>query len=150
MNFRGNYPYQLDDRGRLPIPPRYRLPFEPGAVLVPGTEPCIEVYTQEGWDKEAEVLAQVPMESEEARQAVRAFFSTSIDAQVDGQGRIVLPASLREFGGLKREVVVIGAKNRLEIWDREAWDSQQPELQAVRRAVLSDIGKRKAQTAQAG
>lgn len=150
MNFRGNQAYQIDERGRLPIPPRYRSLFEPGAVLVPGTELCIEVYTQQGWDMEAEVLEQVPMESEEARQAVRAFFATSTDAPVDNQGRIVLPAPLRDYAGLKREVVVIGAKNRLEIWDRDAWEQQQPQLQAVRRSVLDGIGQRKTQAAQVG
>lgn len=150
MDFRGNQAYQLDDRGRVPIPPRYRTSFEHAAVLVPGTEMCIEVYTSDAWNEQAAILRQAPMGSEEARQAQRAFFANSYDAPVDGQGRIVLPASLREYAGLKRDVVVIGSDNRLEIWDRDAWDAQQPGLQAMRRAVLANMAHRAAEVQQAG
>lgn len=150
MDFRGNQPYQLDDRGRVPIPPRYRTSFEHAAVLVPGTESCIEVYTSDAWEEQAAILRRAPMGSEEARQAQRAFFANSYDSQVDGQGRIVLPASLREYAGLKRDVVVIGSDNRLEIWDRDAWELLQPGLQAVRRAVLANLGQSAAETPKAG
>lgn len=152
MSFRGSQPYQIDDRSRVPIPPRYRPAFLEGAVLVPGTENCIEVYTVDGWDEQAAVLDQVPMESEEARQAHRAFFANSTDAPCDTQGRIVIPAQLREYAGLRKDVIVAGIKDRLEIWDKDAWDAQQPDLQATRRSVLSDIGRRKqqAQLGQAG
>lgn len=152
VTFRGSQPYQLDERSRVQIPARYRAAFNDGAVLVPGTEHCIEVYTVQGWEEEAAVLEQVPMESEDARQAHRAFFANSSDAPCDAQGRIVLPATLREYASIKRDVVVAGVRDRLEIWDKEAWEAQQPVLQDTRRSVLSDIARRKqqAQLGQAG
>jgi len=149
MAFRGNYEYQLDDRNRVAIPPRYREDFGAGAILTPGVEQCIQVYTQEGYDRQAAVLETVPFESEEGRKARRAFFGNAFDVQKDGQGRLLIPSKLMAYAGLKKDVVVVGTQECLEIWDKALWEGQEEDLTATRLAVLNDIGARKAAQAAA-
>src|SRR5688500_16430106 len=107
MLFRGRWDYQLDDRNRMPIPPAYREVFAARAVLVQGTESCIEMYTEEGWAAQAAVLEKIPMESAAAREAARAFFGSSMDVQPDAQGRLVIPGFLLDDANITKEVRVI-------------------------------------------
>lgn len=139
MLFRGRWDYQLDDRNRMPIPPAYREPFAAKAVLVQGTESCIEMYTEEGWSAQAAVLEKIPMESAAAREAARAFFGSSMDVQPDAQGRLVIPGFLLEDASITKEVRVIGRNHCLEIWDRQAWEGMQDRLRQTRLAVLDSI-----------
>lgn len=142
MSFRGNYDYQLD-KSRVAIPPRYRDEFNAGIVLTPGVDRCIEVYTIEGYERQAAVLEEVAFESEEGRKARRAFMGQAWDTQKDQAGRFQINAWLIGYAGLKKDVVVVGADRCLEIWDKEVWEAQQPELFTTRQAVLNEIGARK-------
>ncbi len=144
MAFRGNYEYQLDDRNRVAIPPRYREDFNAGAIITPGVERCLQLYTLDGYEQQAAVLEEVPFESEEGRKARRAFFGNAFDTQKDNQGRLLIPQPLIEYAGLGKDVVVVGTKECLEIWDRASWQEQQGDLAATRLSVLNDIGARKA------
>ncbi len=141
MAFRGNYEYQLDDRNRVTIPPRYRDDFAAGGILTPGVERCIQLYTQEGYEQEARTLQQVPGASQAGRMARRAFFGSAFDVQKDGQGRVLIPAKLMAYAGRATEVVGVGLESCLEIWDRQAWAAQEPELAATRLAVLNKLGE---------
>lgn len=140
MHFRGRWDYQLDDRNRVPVPPGYREAFARG-VLCQGTEACIELYTELGWKAQAETLERMPLESEEAREAARAFFGSSSDVQTDGQGRISIPGFLLEHAGIEKDVRVLGRNTCLEIWDRAILDGMNDRLKATHRQVLSTIGK---------
>ena len=101
MAFRGNFEYQLDDRNRVALPPKFREAFANGAVLVPGLDGCIEVYTNEGFDAEADnVVGRVPAYSAAGRQLRRAFYASSFDVQRDAQGRLLVPAKLLAHAGI--------------------------------------------------
>lgn len=139
MAFRGNFEYQLDDRNRVALPPKFREAFANGAVLVPGLDGCIEVYTNEGFDAEANVVNRVPAYSAEGRQLRRAFFASSFDAQRDAQGRLLVPAKLLAHAGIERDVVVLGNDQRLEIWDRGLWEQQEAGLPAARADALQRL-----------
>ena len=139
MAFRGNFEYQLDDRNRVALPPKFREDFARGAVLVPGLDGCIEVYTPEGFDAEAGVVERVPAYSEEGRQLRRAFFALSFDVQRDGQGRLLIPAKLLTYAGIERDVVVLGNDQRLEIWDRATWEQQESALPTARANALQRL-----------
>jgi len=151
MAFRGNYDYQLDDRKRVGIPPRYRDDFAGGAVMTPGVERCIQVFTLDGYDAQAAVLGEVPFETEEGRKFRRAFFGKAFDVKQDTQGRLLIPAQLVVHAGLTKDVVVVGAEKCLEIWSKAAWEAQDEDLTATQLAVLNEIGARKkAQNGQVG
>ena len=139
MAFRGNFEYQLDDRNRVALPPKFREAFANGAVLVPGLDGCIEVYTPEGFEAESNVVDRVPAYSAEGRQLRRAFYASSFDAQRDAQGRLLVPAKLLAYAGIERDVVVLGNDQRLEIWDRMRWDQQEAELPAARADALQRL-----------
>ena len=141
MGFRGNFEYQLDDRNRVALPPRFREAFANGAILTPGVERCIEVYTPEGYDRQAEVVDQVPAQSGEGRRLRRAFFGSSFDVQRDGQGRLLLPPKLIDYAGISKDVVVVGSGEWLELWDKAAWDGQEDELQSTRATTLEKIAQ---------
>ena len=139
MAFRGNFEYQLDDRNRVALPPKFREEFANGAVLVPGSDECIEVYTPEGFEAEARVVERVPAYSEAGRQLRRAFFASSFDVQRDGQGRLLIPAKLLSHAGIERDVVVLGNDQRLEIWDRTRWEEQESLLPTARANALQQL-----------
>ena len=139
MAFRGNFEYQLDDRNRVALPPKFREAFANGAVLVPGLDGCIEVYTPEGFEAESNVVGRVPAYSAEGRQLRRAFFASSFDVQRDAQGRLLVPAKLLVHAAIERDVVVLGNDQRLEIWDRTRWDQQEAELPAARADALQRL-----------
>jgi transcriptional regulator MraZ len=139
MGFRGNFEYQLDDRNRVALPPRFREDFANGAILTPGLEHCIEVYTPEGYDSAAAVVDRIPAHTEQGRRLRRAFHGSSFDVQRDSQGRLLLPPKLIEFAGITKDVVVVGADKHLEIWAKPAWDSQEDELQSTRADALEGL-----------
>lgn len=143
MLFRGTFPYQMDDRNRVPIPPRFRKVFASEVLLVKAPDPCVQVFTEEAWNSEAEVLEKMAPYSEDGRMAIRDFYANTQDAPKDSQGRIVIPVGLREHAGIKEkgEVVVVGVKDRLEIWDRETYEASSPEFATARRAALERIAE---------
>ncbi|MBH76790.1 MAG: division/cell wall cluster transcriptional repressor MraZ [Dehalococcoidia bacterium] len=150
MAFRGNFEYQLDDRNRVTLPPKFREDFAKGAVLVPGLDGCIEVYTPEGFETEAGVVERVPAYSEEGRQLRRAFFALSFDVQRDGQGRLLIPAKLLAYASIERDVVVLGNDQRLEIWDRTAWEEQESLLPTARADALQRLADGAASEGEGG
>jgi MraZ protein len=133
--FRGSYPYQLDDRNRVSLPPRYREDFRDGAVLTPGVDGCVEVYTPEAYDRQAEAFAAMSAHSEQGRLARRAFAGAAFDVQRDNQGRILIPQKLLTHANLKKDVVVVGAQECLEIWDKDAWENQEATINETREAM---------------
>ena len=141
MAFRGNFEYQLDDRNRVALPPKFREAFAHGAVLVPGLDGCIEVYTPEGFDAEADVVNRVPAFSAEGRQLRRAFFASSFDVPRDAPGRLLVPAKLLRHADIERDVVVLGNDQRLEIWGSEQWERQEAELPAARAEALQRLAE---------
>ena len=134
MAFRGNYSYQLDDRNRVSLPPRYREEFRDGAVLTPGVDGCVEVYTADAYDEQAAAFAALSAQSEAGRLARRAFAGAAYDVPRDNQGRILIPQKLLAHAGLKKDVVVVGTYECLEIWDKDAWETQEASMAETRAA----------------
>ncbi len=122
--FFGEFEYKLDEKGRLPIPPRFRREFRDGMVLAPGAEKCISAYPLAEWKKLAARLATGSLSPSKLRRLNRALFATAFYSSLDGQGRISLPLPLREYAGIEDEVVVAGVNNYLELWPREVWQQE--------------------------
>ena len=116
--FIGEYSHNMDDKGRLAIPAKFRVALATGAVVTRGLDNCLFLYTRVEWEKIAAKIAAQSYSSPFARM----MLSGAMDVEFDKQGRAVLPEYLREYAGLKKEVVVAGLYNRLEIWDKEKWN----------------------------
>jgi MraZ protein len=121
--FMGEYRHSLDDKGRLIIPSKFREGLGASFVVTRGLDHCLFAYTRSEWSLLEQKLKSLPFTRADARAFTRFFFSGAIEVELDKQGRISLPAHLREFAKLEKECVVIGVSNRVEIWSRDNWES---------------------------
>ena len=122
--FFGEFEYKIDEKGRLPLPPRFRAHLRDGVVLTPGVEKCITAYPLSEWKKLAAALTGSPVTRSKLRQLNRALFATAFYLNIDGQGRVNLPVPLREHAEIVDEVVVAGANNYLELWNKVHWEEE--------------------------
>ena len=119
--FLGTHAPRLDEKGRLILPARFREELAGGVILTRGQERCLYVFTTAEFERMYAQLREAPLAQRQARDYVRVMLSGA-DSQVpDKQGRITLPAHLRTYAGLDRDLAVIGAGSRVEIWDAAAW-----------------------------
>lgn len=120
--FLGTHTPRLDEKGRLILPAKFREELANGLVLTRGQERCIYVFSQQEFEQVHEQMRAAPISSRQARDYIRVFLSGASDEVPDKQGRITIPQALRSYAGLDRELAVIGAGSRAEIWDAAAWD----------------------------
>ena len=120
MLFLGTFDYAMDERGRVPLPPRYRDTFRDGVVLSQGApDRCLRVYTSEAFGSQARQRMLVPAMRRRGAVLRRGLFPDSHDVELDKQNRVLIPAKLRDFAGLSGTVTVIGMGEYLEIWSPE-------------------------------
>lgn len=127
----GEYPYAIDDKGRVVMPAAFRDFVEDGMVVTRGMEGCLYVFPSAEWRRIEEALVGLPLNDTAGRNFVRFFYSGASKLRLDGQGRVSLPATLRQFAALGADVVVAGAPNRLEIWDGGRWQAAIADVQAA-------------------
>jgi len=122
--FLGEYEYKVDNKGRLPLPPKFRQDLRGELVLTKGLEKCIVMYPAEEWRKVADTLSARAVPSSKFRTMNRAMFGTAFSLSLDGQGRIALPSLLRTGAEIGDSAIVVGANNCIEIWNPILWDSE--------------------------
>ncbi len=120
--FIGEYQHNLDEKGRLAVPAKFRAKLGKGAVVTKGLDNCLFLYTMDEWEKLAPKLASMPISKSNTRAFARLMLAGAMDVQLDKQGRIILPEYLREFGKITKKVIIAGLYNRLEIWDEDSWN----------------------------
>jgi len=119
----GTYTPKLDEKGRIILPAKFRDEFGGGVILTRGQERCVYVFSESEFETFADGIRKVPVGSKQGRDFLRLLLSGAQPEEPDRQNRITIPQSLRSYAGLDRELVVIGAGNRAEIWDAQAWDA---------------------------
>ena len=122
--FLGEFEYKIDEKGRVPIPPRFRRELREGVVLTAGAERCIVAYPPSEWKKLAATLTTSSVTPSKLRRLNRAIFATAFSLNIDGQGRIALPIPLREYSEIEDEVVIAGVNTYLELWNKEQWEAE--------------------------
>jgi len=133
--FVGEYLHNVDTKGRVAIPARFRAKIERGAVLTRGMDSCLTVYPMETWERKAQALDNIA-DTRKRHAVERQFFAAAFEVELDAQGRIVVPLKLRKYAGLNGEAMIVGARDRFEIWSSEGWQSYLDELAAE---DLSDL-----------
>ncbi len=121
--FIGEYNHNLDVKGRLAVPAKFRKKLKGGAVVTRGLDNCLFLYTNEQWKKIAKKLADLPISQSKARAFSRLMLAGAMDVECDAQGRINLPEYLRKFANLNKKIVIAGLFDRLEIWDESKWNN---------------------------
>lgn len=125
----GEFEHTLDEKNRLTLPAKFREAFADGVVVTRGMDGCLYAYARGDFDQLADRVRALDPLGRESRLMQRHFFSGASDAEPDKQGRIMIPAPLLESAGLRREVVVAGVYDHLEIWDRAAWREHLKEVE---------------------
>ena len=118
----GEYHHNIDEKGRLIIPAKFRETLGNKFIITRGIEKCLYIYSQEDWDKIVKKLNTLPFTKKDARIFIRSFFSGAALIEVDRQGRINIASPLVGHAGLTKECVIIGANDRIEVWDKASWD----------------------------
>ena len=118
----GEYNHTLDAKGRLIIPSKFREVLGDEFVVTKGMDGCLFVFADPEWRAFEEKLRSLPMIDKEARQFTRFFLAGAANVEVDKQGRILLPAVLREFADITKDAVLIGVGSRIEIWSKDRWE----------------------------
>jgi MraZ protein len=119
----GQHRYQLDAKGRIALPARFREAFADGVYLTLGQDGCLYVFPQEEFQRRSEEVRARPLTGQAARDYSRMFFGNAERMDLDGQGRLTIPQRLRGRVGLEREAVVIGVFDHLQVWASPAWDA---------------------------
>jgi len=119
--FLGEYEHNLDDKGRLAVPARFRDDLGDGVVITRGFDRCLMGFPRPVWTTLAQQVSNLSLGQGEARNLRRLLFSGAADVMLDRQGRILIPQNLREYAGLGEQVIVAGLNTHFEIWSNERW-----------------------------
>ncbi|GFI62380.1 transcriptional regulator MraZ [Clostridiales bacterium] len=122
--FIGEYSHSLDAKGRLIIPAKFRDGLGEHFIVTKGIDRCLYIYPRSEWEVFEEKLRQLPLANTDARRFTRFFLSGAVECDVDNQGRIIIPQSLRSYASLGKEVVSAGVGSRIEVWNKENWDTE--------------------------
>lgn len=122
--FLGEYEYKVDNKGRLPLPPKFRQELGGELMVTRGVERCIVLYTAAEWRKLADQLASQTVSPSKLRKLNRVLFGAAFSLTLDGQGRIALPQPLRQYAQIEDTAVIVGANNCVEIWNSELWNAE--------------------------
>ena len=120
--FTGEYRHTVDDKGRMAVPVKFRARLDPGSMVSGWLDNCLAIHPKAGWDALSTKVEALAVTNQLARRFQRLIFSHAVEAEMDRQGRILLPAYLRESIGLGGDAVVVGSRDHAEIWAPERWD----------------------------
>jgi len=138
--FIGEYNHNLDEKGRLAIPAKFRAILKKGAVVTKGLDNCLFLYSKEQFQEIAKKFAALPLSQAKARAFSRHMLAGAMDLEFDNQGRITLPEYLRKFSSLNKKVIVAGLYNHLEIWDESTWNKYKLNSEKNSNAIAEALG----------
>jgi MraZ protein len=118
----GTHSYSLDPKGRVSLPARFREAFDEGLWVTVGQDRCLYCFPRAEWERRASEVGASRLSDADGRAFARLFFASADEARLDGQGRVTIPQRLREAVGIRKDVVVLGVRDRMEIWDRAEFE----------------------------
>ena len=139
--FIGEYQHNIDAKGRLAVPVKFRKDLSKGAVVTKGLDDCLFLYTKEEWQKLADKLAKLPISKANTRAFARLMLAGAMDVEVDRQGRMLLPDYLRQYSGIKKKAIIAGLYNRLEIWDEQKWNKYKQGMETKSGDIAEALGE---------
>jgi len=137
----GEFQHSLDTKGRMAIPAKFRDKVTSGAIITRGIDNCLFVFAHAEWEALAAKLIALPLAQANSRAFVRLMLAGATDVTLDNQGRILIPDYLRKYAGLKKEVVVAGLYNRIEVWDEAAWQAYKTKTESSSEAIAEQLGE---------
>ena len=139
--FIGRYQHNIDDKGRLAVPVKFRQKLNAGAVVTRGLDSCLFLFSAEEWKKMADKLMNLPISQAKTRAFARLMLAGAFEVDFDSQGRINLPDYLMQYAGLKKKAVVAGLYNRIEIWDDKTWEAYSARTERESDKIAESLGE---------
>jgi len=139
--FIGEYQHNMDVKGRVAVPAKFRNKLSGGAIVTRGLDKCLFLFSSEEWEKLAEKIVSLPLTQANSRAFSRLMLAGAADCEIDAQGRILVPDYLRKYASLEKEVVVAGLYNRAEIWDMGRWNSYKAETEEKSEEIAERMGE---------
>lgn len=137
--FMGEYRHSLDDKYRLIVPSRFREELAGRFVLTRGLDTCLFGFPMDEWRRQEQMITQLPMTMADGRAFSRLFFSGASECELDKQGRAVVPAHLREYAKIERDIVIIGVSSRFEVWSADGWDAYMSRMSGSYEAIAEKL-----------
>ena len=137
--FIGEYSHNLDTKGRIIIPSKFREELHSSFILTRGLDGCLTIYSLEQWNKIFEEINKLPTTKKAVRQYTRVLTSNACECSLDNQGRILIPSNLSTPLNIKKECVIVGANDHIEIWDKNAWENYFEEANANFEEVAENL-----------
>ena len=139
--FIGEFQHNLDVKGRMAVPAKFRTDLMGGAIVTRGLDRCLFIFTKTEWQKLAEKLMNLPLAQANSRAFVRLMLAGAMDVEIDSQGRILVPDYLRKYADIQKQVVITGLMNRLEIWNDEAWAKYKAKTESASEEIAEKLGE---------
>ena len=137
----GEYKHNLDIKGRMAIPAKFREKLATGAIITRGLDNCLFLFAKNEWEALAQKLVALPLAQANSRAFVRLMLAGAMDVELDTQGRILVPDYLRKYAGLKKQAIVAGLYNRIEVWDRETWERYKQKTESASEEIAEKLGE---------
>jgi MraZ protein len=138
--FIGEYSHNLDEKGRMAVPAKFRSQLK-GAIITRGLDRCLFVFNKSDWEILAKKIMALPLTQANSRAFARLMLSGAMEAPLDQQGRILVPDYLRRYAGLRREAIIAGVYNRIEIWDEVSWNRYKSKTEASSDEIAEKLGE---------
>lgn len=136
----GQYQHTIDSKKRLALPVKFRGELGTNVIVTKGVENCLVIYTEKEWEVVSQKLGNLPISHSDARSFTRHLLASATEVSLDKLGRILIPDYLKEYAGLKKNVVVCGLSNRLEVWESAKWDSYSKDAEKGVEEIVSKLG----------
>jgi MraZ protein len=136
----GEFRHNVDNKGRVAIPSRFRDALQPGAIITRGIDNCLFVFAQNEWQVLVDKLMALPLSQANSRAFVRLMLAGAMDVEVDKQGRILVPEYLRTYAGIEKEVIVAGLYSRVEIWNADRWSEYKAKTEHASEEIAEQLG----------
>jgi MraZ protein len=137
----GEYTHNLDQKGRMAMPAKFREHLAGGAIITRGLDACLFVFANKEWEKLVEKINALPIAQANSRAFTRLMLAGAMDVEIDKQGRILVPDYLRKFADLNKEVVVAGLYTRAEIWDKHRWAEYKRKTESASEEIAEKLGE---------
>lgn len=137
--FLGEFQHNLDYKGRVSVPKKFRRQLTKGSILTKGLDRCLFLYTKDSWEKLANRIKELPVTGKDARAFGRYLFTGATEIDFDQLGRIAIPEYLRTYAGLKKETTIVGVLERIEIWDKKRWERMRKTIEATGEEIAEKL-----------
>jgi len=137
----GEFKHSIDEKGRVAVPAKFRHAFQGGAIITRGLDHCLFIFSLSEWENLAKKINDLPLAQANSRAFSRLMLAGAMDVKVDVQGRVLVPDYLREYAGIKKQVVDAGVYNRAEIWDETAWNEYKARTESASNEIAEKLGE---------